>query len=216
VVGIAALSSLIYFWSLLSLAWIPLSAGDYRWTKGAVAADALAGLCVAIGVAVIGGGLAGVPTLVRFLRAGGWPGIRRQVTLAAVTTAVAAGALIRLHLIVSSMTYGQMMKSDAYLTWSIATLLLLEGALLLWRQAATAMASRLDIPPGVRAVQLVLSAVAASAFLAIAPVQVIWTGQAQHQGWLLGLGAVLLVYFTRTAPYRLRGAWRLAGELRRG
>ena len=54
-----------------------------------------------------------------------------------------------------------------------------------------------------------------SALLAIAPVQCIWTAQAQHRGWLLGLGVVLGVFLTRTAPFRLRRAWRLAGELRR-
>ena len=35
-------------------------------------------------------------------------------------------------------------------------------------------------------------------------------------GPLLGVGVILGVILTRTAPFRLRRAWRRAGELRRG
>ena len=214
-IGLPVLSSLIYFWSMQSLARIWLSAEVYRCGNGAVAADALAALCAVIGVAVVVGGLAALPALVRFLRAGGWPDIRQQAARAVATTAVGAGALTRLLLMARSMTYEQLLTSDTYTIWFVVTLLLLQAALLLWWRAATATAERLDLAPGVRAVQVVLGAAATSALLAIAPVQCIWTAQVQDRGWLLGLGVVLGVFLTRTAPFRLRRAWRRAGELRR-
>ena len=47
------------------------------------------------GAMVLAGGLAALPALVRFVRAGGWPEVRRRVGWAAGATAVAGCGLGR-------------------------------------------------------------------------------------------------------------------------
>ena len=59
----------------------------------AVALGALLAAIAVTGAVVLVGGLAALPALVRFVRAGGWPKIRRRVEWAAGATAVAGGGL---------------------------------------------------------------------------------------------------------------------------
>lgn len=56
------------------------------------AQDALIGVFVLAGIGVVAGGLVALPAFGRFLRAGGWPKIRRRVAWATAATAAAGGA----------------------------------------------------------------------------------------------------------------------------
>ena len=208
------LIALSYLWSAQRFSWVPLSAEAYRQASGAVAADVMAGLVVILGVAVACAGLVAGRALVRFLRAGGWPAIRRPVAWAAGVTAVAAGALNRLFLLAKPMTSEQAPKSWTYTTSLIAALVLLGAALLLWRQAAVTTARRLELRPGVRAVQIMLNAVAATAASAMPPVVFIWSAQIRSDNWSLGIGVMWLVVACTSAPARLWWAWHRAQQLR--
>jgi hypothetical protein len=144
----------------------------------------------------------------------GGPAIRRQVAWAAGVTAVAAGALNRLFLLARPMTSGQAPKSWTYTTSLIAALVLLGAALLLWRRAAMTTARRLELRPGVRAVQIMLNAVAATAASAMPPAVFIWSAQIRSDNWSLGIGVMWLVVACTSAPARLWWAWHRGQRLR--
>jgi len=194
---------------------VRLPAWAHHQASSAVGAGAVAGLGVVIGLSITTAGLVAGPALIRFLRAGGWPRIRWQVAAgAAVVTLMAAGTLTRLLLLLSSMTYGQLKTSGAVFSWFIATIVLLEVALLLWRRAGRGIAQRLDLRPGVRAIRLMLNAVTANASVVAMPVWGIWVGRTQHFGFLLAAGLIALVVRGRTVPFRLRRAWLASRQLR--
>jgi hypothetical protein len=194
---------------------IRLSAGAHHQTSWAVEAGAVAGLGVVIGLSMTATGLVAGPALVRFLRAGGWPRIRRQAAAwATVVTLMAAGTLTRLLLMLNSMTYGQLKTSGTVFFWFIATILLLEVSLLLWRRAGRAIAQRLDLRPGIRATQLMLNAVAANASFVVTPVLGTWIGQTEHFGPLLVIGLFALILRGRAVPFRLWQAWLAGRQLR--
>jgi hypothetical protein len=206
--------SAVLFWSTKDLSWVSLSADARRYASGAVTADAIAALWILIGVAGTAASLAAGPAFARFLRAGGWPEVRWQVARAAGVTAAAAVALTRLHLLERSMTFEQAPGSAAYLGWFFAALALLWAMLLLWRQAAMTVAARLELSPRVRAAQIVLYAVTTTAAFAIPSVAQIWIGQIKPDNWMLGTGALWLIFFFRSEPARLWWAWHRAKQLR--
>jgi hypothetical protein len=205
---------LVVFWSTQNLSRVPLSAEAYRQARWPVSAYAMAGLCVVIGVAVTAGALAAGPALARFLRTGGWPGIRRQVAWAAGATAAGAGALTWFLLLSRSMTLEEASGSLAYWAWLIATLVPLGAALLFWRRAAMTVAGRLELQPGVCAVQVLVNAVTTTAADLVTSVLFIWYGQTHANNWLLAAGLVHLVARSRPVPGRLWWAWRQGQRLR--
>ena len=212
---VAVMASAYFFWFFQNLTWVPLSAEAHREARGAVTADAIDGLCVVMGVAVTVGALAAGPALARFLRAGGWPVIRRQVAWAAGATAVAAAALTQFLLLARSMTLDHVPALVVFLPWFIAALVPLGAALWFWSQAAMTMAGRLELQPGVRAVQIMLNAVATIAATAIPSLVMIWVGQTRPSVWLM-IGASVLYFYAgcRSAPARLWWAWHRAQQLR--
>jgi hypothetical protein len=196
---------------------MPFAGGTYGQAGGAVPVSVvvIAGLGAVIGISATIGGLVTGPALVRFLRAGSWPGIRRPVAMAAVVTLAFAGTLTRLLTMISAARQPTLGRASS--AWLIASFVLLEVALLFWRRAGRAMmAQRLDLRPRVRAVQVMLNAVTVSASLAVLPVVLIQVGQSEHSGWLIGLALLALVGRGYTAPYRLRQAWILGRQLRAG
>ncbi len=112
------------------------------------------------------------------------------------------------------MTLEQLPGSVTSLAWYIAALVLLGAALRFWTQAATTMAGRLELQPRVRAVRIVLNAVATMAASALTPVVLIWIGQIQSDNWLLGAGVFLLVSNCRSTSARLWWAWHRGQRLR--
>jgi len=117
----------------------------------AVALDALLAAVALTGALVLADGLVALPALVRFLRAGGWPKIRRRVGWAAGVSAVAVGSVV--------FVWGSDWQSQQNLSWAILAGLLVTGlttmgAIGLWSATATATARHLTLAPGVRAAQL--------------------------------------------------------------
>jgi hypothetical protein len=193
--GWSAVVALIYFWSAWNGVQIPFAAGADHEAAGAVP--------VAVGV---------ISALVRFLWAGGWPVIRQPVARAVVVTLAFAGMLTRFLLMISPSRHPAL--SVVSVGWLIATLALLELALLFWRRAGSAMmAQGLDLRPRVRAVQVMLNAITTSASLAVLPVVLIRFGQAEHSGWFMAPALLTLVGRGYTVPYRLRQAWILGRQL---
>jgi hypothetical protein len=205
---------LVVFWSTQNLSRVPLSAETYHQARWPASADAMAGLCIVIGVAVTAGGLAAGPALARFLRTGGWPGIRRQVAWAAAATVAGTGMLTQLLLLSGSMTLEEASGSLAYWAWLIATLVPLGAALLFWRRAAMTVAGRLELQPGVCAVQVLVNAVTTAAANLVTSVLFIWYGQTHANNWLLGAGLVHLVVRSGPVPGRLWWAWHRVQHLR--
>jgi len=205
---------LVVFWSTQNLSRVPLSAEAYHQARWPASADAMAGLCIVIGVAVTAGGLAAGPALARFLRTGGWPGIRRPVAWAAAATVAGAGMLTQLLLLSGSMTLEEAPGSLAYWAWLIATMVPLGAALLFWRRAAMTVAGRLELQPGACAVQILMNAVTTAAANLVTSVLFIWYGQTHANNWLLGAGLVHLVVRSGPVPGRLWWAWHRAQQLR--
>jgi hypothetical protein len=123
----------LYAGSLGNLTVIPLSASAYHRTATLAA---IAGFAVIAGLAFLARGLTALPALIRFLRAGGWPKIRRRAAWAVAATVVAAGGLTWFFLMASSMTYDQINRSSAYTASLVTTAVLAETAFVLWRSAA--------------------------------------------------------------------------------
>ena len=71
-----------------------------RGWQATAAFDAVLAAVALTGAVVLASGLAALPALVRFLRAGGWPKIRRRVAWAAGATVAAGGGLACLALVV--------------------------------------------------------------------------------------------------------------------
>jgi hypothetical protein len=108
---------------------------------------------------VLAGGLAALPALVRFLRAGGWPKIRRRVAWAAGATVPAAAGLAYLVLTSSSQPLTQQNTSVADLVVFSTTSLALVVAIGMWASAVAATAKHLKLTPRVQAAELALGAV---------------------------------------------------------
>jgi hypothetical protein len=131
----------------------------------AAAFDAVLAAVALTSAVVLAGALTALPALVRFLRAGGWPEIRRRVAWAAAATVVAGGGLAALVLGPRSLSSAQRVASWAYTAGSVATGLAIAVAIGLWATAVAATARHLTLAHRLRAVQLVL--VAAAGVLAV-------------------------------------------------
>jgi hypothetical protein len=208
--------SAFLFWSTHDLLWVPASADGHRYATAAVTTDVMTGLWIVSGVAITAAGLAAGPALVRLRRAGGWKGTGWPAARAAGATVLAAAALTRVHLLERSRTLDQVPGSGVWISWSIAAMVLLGSALVLWRQVVMAIAGRLELSPRVRAVQIVLYTASATAIATTGSIQWIWIGQVRSSDWLLANGAFWILYRIRSEPARLYWAWHRARQLRAG
>jgi len=171
--------------------------------------DAVLAAVALTGAVVVADGLAAFPALVRFLRAGGWPRIRRRVAWAAGATVVAGGALAGLVLASGSRSHAQLDAWWAYLPGFLATGLAIAVAIGLWATAAGATAKHLTLAPRVRAVQLVLSAVAAIMVTVMLATLDFWWSVTQAPPWLVASLVMLALASV--------GAWqRIPRAVRRG
>ena len=175
----------------------------------------LTAIVVFAGAAVLASGLAAGPALVRFLRAGGWPQIRRRVAWAAGATMIAAAVLAWLVTIAGSMTYAQMNGSWAYAAGLIAATLAVMVAFRLWAAAAAATARRLDRDLRVRAAAKMLAAIAAIAVSTMIALYVIWVSELEASvPWLIFGVTVLVMQCAVIAPFRWRRARRSVRRMR--
>jgi hypothetical protein len=158
-----------------------------RGWQAVAAFDALLAAVALTGAVVVASGLAALPALVRFLRAGGWPKIRRRVVWAAGATVVAGGALAGLVLAAGSRSPAQVNVSYAYLAGFLTTGLAITAAIGLWAIAAAAMARHLTLDPRLRAVQLVLVAVTPAAVTVVLVTLNLWWSATQSPVWLVAV-----------------------------
>jgi len=182
--------------------------------QATAAVDVLAGISAFTGAAVLAGGLVALPAFVAFLRAGGWPKIRRRVASAAGVTLAAGGGLAGLFLESRSMTFAQLSQSWAYSTGVAGTALALTVALGLWASAATAAAKHLKLSPRARGVQLILTAVTLTAASAMVSANVIWLAAVQASVPWLVVGIGTLILLSTYAPNQIRRAVRKERRLR--
>ncbi len=162
-----------------------------RGWQAVAAFDAMLAAVALTGAVVLAGGLAALPALVRFLQAGGWPKIRRRVAWAAGATVAAGGGLAALVLVVDSRSPAQLDASWVYLVGWLATGLAIAVAIGLWATAAAATARHLALVPRVRAVQLVLGAVAAPLVTLVLVTLNLWWSATQSAVWLVAVPVFL-------------------------
>ena len=112
----------------------PLSAAPRGWQG--VTLDAVLAAVAVTGAVVLADGLLALTALVRFLRAGGWPKIRRRAGWAAGATAAAGGGLAGLVLVSGSHPPAQLNASWAYWAGVLVTGLAMAAAIGLWAAAA--------------------------------------------------------------------------------
>ena len=192
------------------LAAPPAAAGAWQ----AVALDALLAAVAVTGAIVLADGLAALPALVRFLRAGGWPKIRRRIAWAAGATVAAGGGLAGLVLVSGSHRPAQLNASWAYWAGVVVTALAMTVAIGLWAIAATATARHLTLTPRVRAAQLVLGAVIPAAVTAMVVTLALWWSATQDSVTLLVLAGANLAAASVGAPVTIRRAVRRGRRLR--
>ena len=175
----------------------------------------LAGVALTFAV-VLAEGLVALPALIRFLRAGGWPKIRRRVAWAAGATVVAGGWLAGVAVVAGSHPGNQQVSVAFGVALAAAFLaagLAVAVAIGLWAIAAAAAARHLTLTPRVRSAQLMLGAVLPSALMAMLVALSIWLAVTQAPAWLIAVpvqlgGAVMY------ARQRLRVATRAGRGLR--
>ena len=155
----------------------------------------------------------GLPAAFRFLRAGGWPKIRRRVAWAAGATGLPAARWLALSLALRSLpklSWTSRWPASAF----TATALALVVAIGLWAAAVTATAKHLKLAPRARAVELVLGAVISTAVSVMVAASIIWLSAAQASvPWLL-VGIGQLVLLSTYAPWRIERAARKGRRLR--
>lgn len=176
--------------------------------------DALAATAALIGVAVLAGALTALPAFGRFLRAGGWPKIRRRVGWAAGATAIAGGGLAALVLVPGSLTYDQLSGSWVFFLCFVVTGLLLTVAFGLWARAAKATVRHLDLALRVRVGEMMLGVVTATAVSVMLAFNVILDSAIHSSVPLLLLGVAGLAVQSTATPGRMRRAVRRGRRLR--
>jgi hypothetical protein len=184
-------------------------------TWPAVAAmTALAALAVVTGAAIVAAVAIARRSLVRFLRTGGWPKVRRRIIWAVAATAAAACALTWLAVLRTSMAPGQLSTSRVYGNVLSVVTVLCVAAIGLWAMAARAVTGHLDLEPRIRAAETLLGAVISTGVLTMVPAEVVWFGITRSSVYWLAFGLLLLASNAAAAPRTLRRARRRARRQR--
>jgi hypothetical protein len=202
-----------YVFAILPYEFKAPSGAAQGWRVTAALA-ALVAVAVLGGVGVLAGALLALPAFGRFLRAGGWRQIRRRVAWAAGATAAAGGSLAALVLVQGSLTYDQLSGSGVFFLGAVGTGLLLAAAFGLWANAVKAAARHLDLAVRVRAGEMLLAAVTATAVLAMLPFTTFLISATQSSLFQLLLGVVVLAVQSVAATISIRRAVRRGRRLR--
>ena len=147
----------LWAWAIFILAGMIVAKTSEHWKSAlppgghavaSVAFVALTALAAATAVLVLAGIALTLPSLLAFLRSGGWPQIRRWIITAAALTTVLAGATASLagwaHGLTPHARNGHdALYGAAFLTWVALT----ATTLLAWTKAATATADQLSLSP---------------------------------------------------------------------
>jgi hypothetical protein len=191
-----------------------MSAPPGRAWQATAALDVVVAFGAFICVVLLVGGLAARPAVVRFLRAGGWPKIRRRVAWAAGATGLTAGALVAVFLGLRSQPKAPLNVSLAYFLGFIATALALIVTIGLWAGVVAAMAKNVKLTPRVRAVELVAGPVIWTAIQIMVSASSIWNWAVQASVSSLVFGIALLVALSAYAPMRIQQAVRKGRRVR--
>ncbi len=176
-----------------------------------VALDAVLAAVALTGALVLTDGLVALPALVRFLRAGGWPKIRRRVGWAAGVTAVAGGGMVPV--------WGSDWQAQRNVSWTVLAGLLVTGlatmgTIWLWSATAIATARHLTLAPRVRAAQLIVGAVLSTAARAMIATFILWWAATNPSVTFLVLGLVNAALMIVRAPETIGRAVRQGRRLR--
>ncbi len=182
-----------------------------RGWQAAAAFDAVLAAVALTGAVVLASGLTAFPALVRFLRAGGWPKIRRRIAWAAGATVVAGGGLAGLSVVSGSRSPAQLDASWAYVVGYLATGLAMTVAIGLWATAAAATARHLTLIPRVRAAQLMLGAVTPIVVMVMVVTLDLWWSATQSSVVLLVTGLVISALASVLVPRTVGGRSARAG-----
>jgi len=180
----------------------------------AAAADGTLAAVAMTGVVVLASALTALPALISFLRAGGWPKIRRRVARAAGATAVAGGVLAGVSVASGSRSLAQQDTSWALFSARLAAGLAIAVAIGLWATATVATARHLTLAPRVRAAQLLLGAVTPALTMIMFVSLVLWWSAAQSSVYLLVMGLVNLALGSVFVPSTISRAVRKGRRLR--
>jgi hypothetical protein len=223
--GAAKRSAMVIRWLMILLAGLlftnlplqfKMSPPPARAWQATAALDVVVAVGAFICAVLLVSGLAARPAVVRFLRAGGWPKIRRQVAWAAGATGLTAGGLVALSVTLSSQPKAPLDVSLAYFLGLMATALALAVTIGLWAAVVAAMAKHLKLAPRVRAVELVAGPVISTAVQMGVSATIIWNWAVQASVSSLVFGIGLLVLLSTYAPLQIRQAVRKGRRLRAG
>ncbi len=209
------------WWSLfvagVVLAALPEAAtGSPPQARGwqAAAADGVPAAVALTGVVVLASGLTALPALIRFLRAGGWPKVRRRIMRAAGATVVVGGVLAGLSVVSGSRSLAQLNTSWVFALGSLAAGLAIAITIGLWAAAVVAMAKHLTLAPQVRAAQLILGSVTTTMVMLMFVSLVLWWSAAQSSVFLLVMGLINLALGSVLVPQRVSRAVRKGRRVR--
>jgi len=185
----------------------PPAAGAWQ---AATAATVLTTLAAVTGAAIVAAGAVAWPPFVRFLRAGGWPVIRRRIIWAALGSAATTGVLIWLLFMPGPTAARQPGWLTAYTLAFGLTTLLFAITTRLWATAVRMVKKHLDLAPRIRAAETLLGAAVSAGILTMVPVEIVWFGVVRSSAFWLANGLALLVASFLATPRTLRRARRRA------
>jgi hypothetical protein len=179
------------------------------------ALDAELGFAALGGAAILASALLAAPVFGQFLRAGGWPRIRRRVGwAAAATVAVAAGGALAWTVLASGAeTFDRLNASGDYFLGIAGTALLLAVAFGLWTRTAISTARHLGLSRRIRAAEKVLVAVGGAALYTVMSAGLCFNAAIQPAVPALLLCIAGIPAFALSATVNLRRAVRKGRRL---
>ncbi|MGH2857302.1 MAG: hypothetical protein ACRDMJ_07430 [Solirubrobacteraceae bacterium] len=174
----------LWAWAIFILAGAILAKTSEHWQQAlpaaghpiaSVAFAVLQVVAILTAVLVLAGIALAIPSAIAFLRAGGWPQIRRWVLAAAVLTTLLVAATIGLahwaHTLTPQARAGHDLPyAAAFLAWAA----LVATSLLCWTRAATVTADRLHLSPRTLLLHARLAPAIAVAMAVMTAATIIW------------------------------------------
>ena len=180
-------------WAVFVVAGVSFANRADNWPGTGSGRLPAAGYDVAAGAGLVGGVIVMLaaaicaPSVARFLRAGGWPMIRRPVVLAAALTAVTVVVIAALAVWAGQL--GPRERNGGLWTYSaffVVAALLFSGTVMSWSGAAAAAARRTELRRGVLRCCCALAVMLTLVMAAVAAGTVAWwAGVAARAPWFL-------------------------------
>jgi hypothetical protein len=184
--GIAGSPTAAMFAAGYLLATLPHELGAPSVRPAGTALDVLTALIALAGLALLAGGLAVIPALIRFLRAGRRLKVRRGLSWAAGTTAAGGAGLAWIVFWSRTSSLDPFSASPAYFGGLLVTALAVALALDLWAGVAGRIGRRLDLAPRIRTAERFLGRVAVPAILILIGINMVWYSASQSsEFWLV-------------------------------